>query len=225
MSVIWRYGSLAIAFVILAGCDSGGPEYKPTPPVYTLQGVVFDAYTGPVAKASVFARIGAGETYSASVVADSSGHFSFMSIPQGKLILWSSGRTQEFVQPCALTVDMRGDAIQDIETVSAETLNSLAPPRPLSVRPPVVTGTVYEVTATGSQPLAGASVTLTESFAMRANTRTDLNGRFFICDVPSKNVQLSVTKAGYVNKSVDFDASMSTVDIELVEGENPDPFC
>ena len=225
MSVIWRYGIPVLAFVILVGCNPGGPDYKPTPPTYTLQGVVFDAYTGPVAKASVFARIGAGESYSASVEADSSGRFLLMNIPEGKLILWSSGRTQEFVQPCALAVDMRGDAVQDIETVSAETLNSLAPPRPLSVRPPVVTGTVYEVTATGRQPLAGASVTLTEFFYMRANTRTDLNGRYFICDVPAKNVQLSVSKAGYVDKSVGFDASTSTVDIEVVEGDNPGPFC
>ena len=130
--------------------------------------------------------------------------------------MWSSDLRRGYFQPCAVTVDVRGDVVQDIEVVSAETLNSLAPPRPLSVREPVMTGTVYEVTPTDRQPISGAIVSVSEAGLVRATTLTDLNGRYFICNLPATNVALGAGKEGYGDADMDLDTSRSTLDIELV---------
>jgi hypothetical protein len=81
---------------------------------------------------------------------------------------------------------MTRDVSRDIEVVKEETLQSFAPPRPINAREPTLTGTVYEVTSTGRQPVAGMYLEADGASGLGnvlANTRTDLNGRYVLCDL------------------------------------------
>ena len=226
-SFVRRSSLLALAIIAVTGCYPDGAPVTPDPPAWqpthTLQGVVFDAYNGPQPNLGIDVRVylpnGSGYLYSdvmgQRVVTDSSGRFMLTALPESKVLLRSGG--QGYVQPCVHTVDMHGDVVQDIEVMSTDTLNSLAPPRPLTVREPTMTGTVFEMTPAGKQPVAGATIELEELYLARAATITDLNGRYFICNVPSKNVEFGVYKSGYVGKYIEpVDTSQSTFDIELV---------
>jgi hypothetical protein len=43
-----------------------------------------------------------------------------------------------------------------------------------------------------------------------------LNGRYFLCNVPSKDVEFALYKSGYAAKYIEpVDTSQSTLDIEL----------
>jgi hypothetical protein len=98
----------------------------------------------------------------------------------------AGGFRMSYVQPCAVSVDMTRDVTRDIEVVSVETLNSFAPPRPITAREPTLTGSVYEVTSTGRQPVVGAYIDADGASGLGltlANTLTDLNGRYFLCDL------------------------------------------
>jgi hypothetical protein len=111
---------------------------------------------------------------------------------------------------------VHGDALHDIEVVSADTLNSLAPPRPLNAPGLTMTGTVFVTTSTGKQAVVGAVVELEESYLIRADTVTDLSGRYFLCNLPSKDVAFGVYAPGFAAKYIEpVDTSQATFDIEL----------
>ena len=146
---------------------------------------------------------------------DRIGRFTLLGLTESKVLLRTGA--PGYVQPCVHTVDVHSDAIHDIEVVSVDTLNSLDPPRPLTVLDPTMTGTVFEVTPTGNQPLAGVSLELEEGYFARAATVTDLNGHYFFCGVPSKDVTFAVYKSGFAAKYIEpVDTSQATLDIELV---------
>jgi hypothetical protein len=66
---------------------------------------------------------------------------------------------------------------------------------------PRLTGTVFEVTATGRQPLSGASVNLEDSLGDTQNrgfVQTDANGRFTVGSLTDGRAALWAFKAGYV---------------------------
>jgi hypothetical protein len=97
-----------------------------------------------------------------------------------------------------VTVEITRDVTRDIEVVREETLQSFAPPRPVTAREPTLTGTVYESTSTGRQPLVGAYLEADGSSGLGlplANTRTDLNGRYFLCDL-QPGMDLMIWKDG-----------------------------
>jgi len=194
------------------------------PGEHTVEGMVFDAFRGPVANmlVSMFVILPSGSGYSywlvgGQVLTDSAGRFKATGLPDSKVVLWAEGYFDGYYQPCSVTVDVRGDVTRDIEVVTSSTLSSLDPPRPLTGRDPTFTGTVYELTAAGSQPLTGAVVEVTDaSMLTRAITQTDLKGRFFLCDLPASSVELAVYKDGYVMDLWPVDSTQSTnVDIEF----------
>jgi hypothetical protein len=174
-----------------------------------LQGVVYDAYKGPVANAGINISVQTanggynwwyvtGRGYFTNEV----GRYEVSNLPDGQIQLWGAPFLQGYVQPCAVIFDITGDTTRDIEVVAIETLNSLAPPRPLTAHEPTLTGTVYEVTPTGRQPVAGALIEADGAGGLGwvvANTVTDLNGRYFLCNLP-KGMDLLVWKKGYVTK-------------------------
>lgn len=112
------------------------------------------------------------------------------------------------------------DTTYDIEVMSTETLNSLAPPRPVTAREPTFTGTVYEVTPTGWQPVVGAAI---EAYGadglgwVLANAITDLSGHYLFCDL-APGMDLMVSKDGYELKEVYpvGGPPSTTLDIEIV---------
>jgi len=189
---------------------------------FTLQGVVFDTYNGPRANTTIDVRVllpdGSGyllwDVLEHPVVTDSIGRFTLTALPESKVLLWASAAG--YLQPCVNTVDLHGDESHDVEVVSADTLNSLDPPRPLTLQEPTLTGTVFEMTAAGKQPVAGVAIELEESYLTRATTVTDLNGHYFLCNVPGKDIELGVYKSGYVARYIEpVDTSQATFDIEL----------
>jgi hypothetical protein len=199
----------------------------PTVGPHTVEGRVFDPYSGVVAGARVNLWVNTGRGgYSYwwahhSLSTDEAGRFSAPNLPDSQITIHAIMPTQAtmptFVQPCAVIVALRDSLAVDVEMASAETLNSLNPPRPQSAREPTLTGTIFEMTEAGKQPVVGAKLwaehLLEVSFA---TTLSDLQGGYFLCDLPAKT-DLWVTKDGYENTVIwQIDTSQSTVlDIEL----------
>jgi hypothetical protein len=170
-----------------------------------VQGLVFDAYYGVRANMPIEVRVllpdGSGyllsDVLEYPVVTDNLGRFLLTGLPESKVLLRSGG--PHYLQPCVHTVSLHdADEWHDIEVVSADTLSSPDPPRPLTAREPSLTGVVFEMTAAGKQPVADVAIELEESYLTRATTVTDLNGRY------------------YVTKYIEpVDTSQATFDIEL----------
>lgn len=176
------------------------------PGAHVLQGQVFDAYQGPLAHVAIYmwdqSSNRGGFTRGQVAATDSAGHFEagIGGGPTDQLYVQTS--LQGYFQPCAVTVGSTSDVTRNIELVSAQTLNALAPPPPLAARlAPTLTGTVYEVTPTGRQPLAGANVIVDALDGMGlvvATTQTDLSGHYLLCDWPSgRDVIFEAFKEGY----------------------------
>jgi hypothetical protein len=173
------------------------------PGTHTLSGLVFDAYTGPVANVPVDIWVdtgGGGFSWwyvsGHGFYTDAAGRYEVKGLPSAPLKLWVGAVRQGFMQPCAVTVHMTSDITRDIEVVREETLNSFAPPRPITALEPTLTGTVYEVTSTGRQPVVDAYLYADGADGnglVLANTRTDLSGRYFLCDMqPGMDLQIWV---------------------------------
>lgn len=191
---------------------------------YTVDGLVFDANGGPVPNISinlyVYTPDGAGYSYwyatGGPFMSNAEGRFKATNLPDSRILLWVGGQQDKYLQPCALSVDVKGDVTKDIEVVAVETVNSLAAPRPLNVRGATLTGTVYETTAAGRQPLADVGIELDQYDIPVAHTRTDLSGQYFFCDLPAKGLDIYVGKPGYASGYLaPVDPFPSTLDIEL----------
>jgi len=186
-----------------------------------LQGLVFDAFDGPIANAAINVWVQTrtsgfswwyvtGRGYYSSA----DGRYEVSRLPSAQIQLWAGGAFQQgYVQPCAVTFDMTSDVVRDIEVVSIATLNSTAPQRPITARGPALTGTVYEVTPAGRQPVAGAFIWVDgqdHNGLVVAQTMTDLNGQYFLCDLPPGAVY-DIYKDGFVPKPFEaIDTSQST---------------
>jgi Domain of unknown function (DUF5666) len=173
---------------------------------HVVEGRVFDAYIGPMANVPVSVWVQSGNFgYSWSWVAgaavgtDRTGQFRVTGLPDSQVWLWAGG-----LQPCAVTMDVRGDVTQDVEVVSPQTLSSLDPPRPQAARDPTLVGAVFEITSAGREPVAGAWIVADAwggAGLLRGATQTDLSGRYFLCGLPA-NTDLQVHKDGYVTKEI-----------------------
>jgi hypothetical protein len=65
---------------------------------------------------------------------------------------------------------------------------------------PSVTGMIYQTTAAGREPIAGAGLSVdTPSEIPIAYTTSDRRGGFFLCGLPNP-VYLNVSKDGYQNR-------------------------
>ena len=83
-------------------------------------------------------------------------------------------RMSAYVQPCAVTARVSSDTGVRVELVPKSAFDAIEVPRPQLAVEPSVTGRVYEVTATGDQPVAGAMVWLEEPLGItHAQTMTD----------------------------------------------------
>jgi len=239
-------GTLALFAIAVTGCQPGGGTSHdtngalvasivrtPLPvPVgrHTLSGLVFDAYRGPAANMPIngwveIVELGGGVSWSSSIggglFTNAAGRFEIPGLPDSRVKLWAGGWRQGYFQPCAVTVDMTADVAHDIEVVTADTLNSLSPPRPITAREPTLTGTVYEVSSTGRQPVVGALLEADGADGLGlvlANTLTDQSGRYFLCDM-GPGMSLGVWKDGYVTKEIYpvGGSPSTTLDIEIAK--------
>jgi hypothetical protein len=191
---------------------------------HTVIGEVFSTQTGAVANASVNLWVqqqGGGFSYWWShgrLASDASGRFEAPNLPDSHvaLVAFASG----YVQPCAVTANVEGDVEVRLEVVPVAVFDALDPPRPALAVEPSVSGQVFEITATGRQPVAGASLWLEETMGITyATTLSDLGGRYFVCNVDDLPTLawVTVAKDGFQVVSVGpVNASTSkTLDIEL----------
>lgn len=196
--------------LVLSGCDEGGsrPPSSPTPltppaapapssQTHTLSGRVVEGTTQgvrPIADVPIMITIfpppGAFPRPSGfrSLVSDSEGRYVIGEVPhQHSVVLraaspYTPGRSQ----PCAAALTMGADAVLDVELVSSPTT------RRTIQGSPTISGVVYQTTAEGRRPIADAAVGYeavcwTGEFPY-AWTRTDANGRYELCRLPSVDI-------------------------------------
>jgi hypothetical protein len=194
-------GTLDSSGTVVASDLRRGGYPGPTSGPYTVVGQVFDAYSGGVPNASMNLWVQQGRGGYSYVWANgqfgtnSAGEFIAPNIPESQLSFWAV--KQGFVQPCAVNAAVPPSGVVQIELVAESTLAALDPPRPLLVLGTVLTGTVFETVNGARQPVAGAGVEVnTENDIVVATTKTDLQGRFFLCNVPSRAL-LYVGKAEF----------------------------
>ena len=205
---------------------------NPPSQAYNVQGRVFDALSGPVANAGVdlWVQLPNGNGYSYTwasggtpPVTGANGQFS-ASIPAGSRLLVEGIRTAGFLNPCVASVQVNGSSSFDVEVVAESTLDAFNPPAPLSAAGTVtMSGSIFEMTAAGRQPIAGALVWFEESMGIVfAKTRSDRNGHYLICNLLEGlpvigGIDVVVQKPGFADATIaPVDTSKSTVvDIEL----------
>lgn len=105
-------------------------------------------------------------------------------------------------QPCAVTVNSAaGGGTQDIHLISDLSLLGANLPEIFMAQGSLLSGSVYEMTGAGRQPLANASIQLDAADGngvLIASTLTDAEGRFVLCGVSaSPSLYLFAAKDGY----------------------------
>lgn len=148
----------------------------------------------------------------APAVTDSSGFYYFLGVPDGSVGL--EAFTVRFDQPCAAVATTHSVNT----TLNIDVVSRASPLPALASGSPTLTGTVYETTASGRLPVAGAVVSYTWWWeAGTATTSTDAAGRYALCNLPfGTNQDLYVDKDGYdmIDQVITLSGS-SVLDLEL----------
>jgi Domain of unknown function (DUF5666) len=190
-------------------CWGCGPDRMVT-------GRVFDALSGPVGPGSIFMWValadGSGYSYTGMngpLLVDAYGRFTAR-VPQGSRLLVAANRPG-YVQPCSQMIDADTNPSFEIEIVAESTLDSANPPLPASaVGKSTFTGSVYEQTASGPQPISGVALSfwIDTGDLFFASTISDRNGHYFACDLPrgpgfGDGIEVWARRSGYLDAIVD----------------------
>jgi hypothetical protein len=203
-------------------------------PTFTLSGVITERFSGrPVQGANVLVWPfqapswppgGMRETPS-----DGAGRYTISGLPSlGPVwvVAWPDGDafSAPYVHQCVTTVTVEGDATLDVTVSSTTDLVALnASTGPTSPDSRIVSGTVFEITSNGRQPVRNVLVGWTAPRAagvddlFMAETRTDAAGHYRLCGLPRERITLSAVPAASRNvfsASVD-PGSDAIVDIEV----------
>ena len=222
LAIIRRAAGLCLLLVISA-CGEEPRPAAPTPPrapaapaapaapTFTLSGVITDRFSGrPVQGATVwvwpftFERVrGWPPGGMRKTPSDGAGRYTISGLPSVGpvwVVPWLNGDafSAPYVHQCVMTARVEGDATLNV-TVSSTTdlvaLNaSTGPPSPDSR---IVSGTVFEITSNGRQPIRNVLVGWTAPVAagfddlFMAETRTDAAGHYRVCGLPRERIILS----------------------------------
>lgn len=232
-----RAAAVMLPLTLLIACGSGSgvpaspavplsqgtPVPSPAPPSgpYTVEGEVFAFATGMIGNANIDLWVQQdrfGYSYwwaNGPLQADAIGQFKAGNLPASDItILAFAGG---YVQPCAVTVDVRDDLAVRIEMIPVSTLDAFNPPRPQLSTEPSLTGVIFEATATGRQPIVGAALWAESPIEVSlATTMSDRGGGFFLCNL-GPTAWLHVDKDGFEARWIGpIDSSESQVlEIEL----------
>jgi hypothetical protein len=200
--------------------------FTPSPGAHTVSGYFYDSLGGAVVNHTfnLFVnevengRIRFGYSYwlvHGPISTGPSGQFVAPGIPHnGRIVIDMIHR--DFVQPCAVVLDVDRDMSVNIELLSRAALDSLTPPRPQTPLRASISGTIYEMTPTGRGPVTGAAVWAEDwGMVQVADTLSDAAGNYFLCNLPLGAI--GVFKEGFDFSYVDAgDTSVShSIDIEL----------
>jgi hypothetical protein len=180
-------------------------------PGLILSGVVSTAQ-GPVKGADISVWVSQSNSgrHFGVVTTDAQGRYSLNGVPQGFVVMYAS--RGGYTQPCAATLAFNMNATLNIELVS---LDSPLPPRTIAA--PTLSGIVFETTEGGRRPIGGVDI-LMEWLPdlVTATTRTDAEGRYLLCGVPTGHIDVSALKVGYgiTDVAVQFQSD-AVLDLEL----------
>jgi hypothetical protein len=125
-----------------------------------------------------------------------------------------------YYQPCYAGTVVSSQTTLDAHVVSGSILLMSGVPSSMPVTDIVVTGLVFERTAQGDRPIAGATVIgdsadpdFSSSPTPAATTRTDASGRYVLCGL-KMGMQIVATAVGYRTRAGSFQAG-GTLDFEL----------
>ena len=116
-------------------------------------------------------------------------------------------RSLDAYQPCVIAITAAGNTNLDIHAIADPAKLGAHLPSELLVNTPTLSGTVFETTALGRQPVPGVGVSL-DMFAglgdVSAHTLTDSDGRYVLCGLgstaataPSVSPYVFASKSGY----------------------------
>ena len=170
------------------------------PVTYVVSGVVSEFVGGvprPVANHSLWLFIQETEGLPAGILlrgssqaaaTDQSGRY-FARVPRSRVFVSAVWGKQ---QPCVASASVIRDTTIDVETVAPG-----GAAVPLSTPSPLITGFVFESTAQGRKPIAGASAWLDlSSDAYIASTESDETGHFYFCRANAR-ARIDVSVNGY----------------------------
>lgn len=210
--------------------NPGTPSPTVPSPV-TVSGTVFELTplaTVPGANVALLVRSGLGAQpwLFFATTSDNAGRYSVSGVPAGGISI-AAAPGSGYYTPCPAGWDVvRVDRSFDVYVVSG----ALLPTLPLGGVPTSnssiwVSGNVYESTSTGTRPVAGATVRLTDDDSdprVGSTTLTDAVGRYLLCPpIPSTGtdvvIPVRVSKEGYAptSRPVVLGWDYSGVDIEL----------
>ena len=209
---------------------------SPVGPTFTLSGVITERFSGrPVQRARVSvwpfpsAKVSSWPPGGLQMTpSDDAGRYTISGLPSvGPVWVVASPDGDAFSAPyahqCVTTVTVEGDATLDVTVSSTTDLVALnASTGPTSPDSRIVSGTVFEITSNGRQPVRNVLVGWTATAAaglddfFMAETRTDAAGHYRLCGLPREPITLSAALA-YGNRfyaPVD-PGSDAMVDIEI----------
>ncbi len=228
-----------LLMLVVGGCDKSrtllpsapSVSTQPAPPQfaagpYSISGVVADN-GHPITNANVNAWVelgSAGYSYTYAhgpLHTDASGGYRLTNLPGGARV-WVKFYQEGYVQPCAASAIISGDLTMDLALVSIANLTASPMPSAPGLRG--VSGTVVEMTVTGSQPVAGAFVTaeigvdptIAPSENSAAYTVSDAAGRFALCGLPANTtVYIEADAVGGASGEISV-APGKTSDVQIV---------
>ena len=242
LAIIRRAAGLCLLLVISACGEEPRPAHSadvpnvpstPVAPTFTLSGVITDRFSGrPVQGATVwvwpftFERVrGWPPGGMRKTPSDGAGRYTISGLPSlgpvwvSTAQTWGDAFSAPYVHQCVTSVTIEGDATLDVTISSTADLVALnASTGPTSPDSRIVSGTVFEITSNGRQPVGNVWVGW-EAAVMDgtvAETITDPAGHFRLCGLPRERITLFAVPVGGTAASASVDAgSDAMVDIEI----------
>lgn len=203
--------------------SSPGPPFAPPAPenTWTVSGTVWvysDKGLNPAPAGTTFGwlQFSNGGRTTGPVPVGATGRYSFP-IPKETVLVRVNPSSPGY-QPCAETIEPRGDVVIDSYHVTDTTQLGTNLPAALASRLPLVSGVLYEQTANGPRPVPNFWVTL-DAFGgdgmMVADTLTDAEGRYVFCNVPHRPGLVIATGGGVFDLAYADALNKTKVDVEL----------
>ena len=243
-AVIMRRAALCLLFVMSACGEESSPPTAPTPPnvpnmpaapTFTLSGVITERFSGsPVEGATVWVwpfTFGQQPRWPPSGMratpSDSDGRYVVSGLPSlgpvwvSTAQTWGDAFSAPYVHQCVTTVIIEGDAALDLSISSTRDLVALnASTGRASPDSRVVSGSIFEITPNGRQPVENVWVGWEASVmdGTVAETRSDAAGHYRLCGLPRESITLvAVRRYGQVFYAAVDAGSDAMVDIEITQ--------
>ena len=204
----------------------------PATPTFTLSGVITERFSGrPVQGARIwvwpftFAQVRSWPPAGMRTTpSDSAGRYTISGLPSlgpvwaSTAQTWGDAFSAPYMHQCVTSVTIESDTTLDVTVSSTTDLVALnASTGPASPNTRTVSGTVFEVTANGPQPVRNVWVGWEAAMdGLVAETRTDAAGQYRLCGLPRERITLSAAAAyGVVFYAPVDPGSDAIVDIEL----------